>query len=825
MAVLSDHEVLRLLRQVDGDRVVLETRHRGVRATTRVLLHPIDPRLDALVRAVVTTGRGSVVGLPPPVMEVLEGYRVRLLLGHQPWLPDVVAAGVVTEAPFEVGEQPPTGRGFLFITTRWMEGATLDARWPELGEGARIDMAGRVAERLAVLHEARVAFGDLKPSNVVWGGGEVRLIDLDTLREVPGVDLGVRTTAATQEYAAPEQLHRRETYLASDVWAFGEMLSRLATGRGERAPGPFWGPLIYRCRHGVPSARPRAADLARYLLEGVPLPEDDLMVPVADVVEVVEEPVPVRRPKRTAPPAPVEPADDEEHVEPYVFEGPRPWVSRGTLLSAAVMVMALAVLGWTLVERERRKTQACEAVGKGWTAAEATGEIARTFADLSAELELCDNAVSRSIKLLRVAWPPLASSEVQPQLAEQVPGDGAGGAGALARFTIAAGRCLRSKTLDSCGDAVRPKEPIRGAWEDSAVEVRYEVLGFLPAQEVRDAFGPELKAAMAAQGTSSRVRVALLAIASNAGTNSDYLRLAAQIPDPTPAEEDVLFREAGRRCGAMVAAGGVESIRAFELCSPFLRTVPDFVGLADAVLEAEYRGIEAARSLLDPIYQYCLERAPSEKADVRGATACKRVAERLPTLFALIDLATVVRGRGGVFGFDQDLRLACLRAQFPKTTGLDFDGQLTCARVSDLPRRVAWARSWLTSDTDINIAVQVYSSILEECPDVQTAADSLLPAMRSGDPWCAVAIGRHLGCVVPLPTQVDGCVCETTSRQLWPPAKRIVATVPPKGGCAAAQRDGERCKDNEVPAHGGVWDALPPLAPPCVVDAPEEDRD
>jgi hypothetical protein len=287
MSSFSEHVVERVLREVKGDRVVLETRLRGVRATTRVLLAPVHANHHRPVEAMILQGRGSPVGLPPAVSDIIEAYRIRLRLPRADGLPDVLAAGVLTQPPAAGIPMPPADHGWVFVTTRWMEGRALDDAWLGADEPRRRWLAGQVAARLEMLHEARVSYGDLKPSNVVVDGDQVSLIDLDTLREMPDRDLGVRTTAATQEYAAPEQVQQRETFLASDVWAFGEMLARLITGlpaspTRAASAGNFWGPIIVRCQQHTPGSRPTAAELAGWLLQGRPLPDRELTARVAE---------------------------------------------------------------------------------------------------------------------------------------------------------------------------------------------------------------------------------------------------------------------------------------------------------------------------------------------------------------------------------------------------------------------------------------------------------------------------------------------------------------------------------------------------------------
>jgi hypothetical protein len=437
---LAEQHVEGVLREVDGDRVVLAARlASGQRCTTRVLLAPVDAHLDRLVRAVILSGRGSPVGLPASVTEIIEAYRIRLRLGDMEGLPAVLAAGVSDDPPAAVKARPAPGTGWVYVTTAWIEGRPLDAAWASSDEPTRRRLATGVAQRLANLHRERVCFGDLKPSNVIVHGEQVSLIDLDTLREVPERELGVRTTAATQEYAAPEQIARRETFLASDIWALGETLARLVTGEPASparltAAGPFWGPLIARCQAVTPGARPTADELVALLTNDVRLPDREVtariadpalipkFVPAAAAAEAPAPPTPpvpggeITRPVAPAPTLIEETSPSADEAWPTIPARPGPPMRRSpwVWIVAAVVVLLLVIAMGAYALHLRTRLESCERVEAQRAALKAQKTIQAQNKDpavltaivqnTEAELPICDSPEARGLYALARVW-------------------------------------------------------------------------------------------------------------------------------------------------------------------------------------------------------------------------------------------------------------------------------------------------------------------------------------------------------------------------------------------------------------------------------------
>lgn len=260
MIVIPNHTLVTRLALRPKQREVWQTQYGGRSCVTRVLIGDPQPKEFAgLIKSVVTGGRGSAVALAENVQLTIEGYRVATHLTttitSAPRWPRVLDAGL-------------TENGYVYVTTEWMEGQTLQRAKPA-DHQTRVLIAQSVANILATLHYANIAYGDLKADNLIIGpAGQVSLIDLDTMREVPGPLLAVPLRDLTPSWAAPEQRHDSQTYLASDLWAFGILIRELFA---EGVPEP-WQPLVDACRHPQPLERPQTASLlARMHVPSSPL--------------------------------------------------------------------------------------------------------------------------------------------------------------------------------------------------------------------------------------------------------------------------------------------------------------------------------------------------------------------------------------------------------------------------------------------------------------------------------------------------------------------------------------------------------------------------
>ncbi len=88
------------------------------------------------------------------------------------------------------------------------------------------DLGVRIADALAAAHAQGVLHRDVKPGNIIVGGGRARLIDL-SLAQAPGL---VPAGRGTPSYLSPEQGVGGFVSGASDVWGLGLTLFVAATG-------------------------------------------------------------------------------------------------------------------------------------------------------------------------------------------------------------------------------------------------------------------------------------------------------------------------------------------------------------------------------------------------------------------------------------------------------------------------------------------------------------------------------------------------------------------------------------------------------------------
>jgi len=263
MIAIPNHVAVARIGGVPGQREVWRTEYAGRACVTRIIARDrLHVNLAVTIRSIVVRGQGSAVNLPENVQLTIEGYRVaaRIPTLSGPVPGSATLAGVEPRWPQvrDAGLTAPDG--FVYITTEWIDGAPLHHLRPP--PHLRIGIARGVGRILAALHASNVAYGDLKAENLIIGpNGEVSLIDLDTMREVPGPRMAVPTRDLTMSWAAPEQREEQQTYLSSDLWAFGKLVRELFDGD---VP-VHWQELVDACWHRDPLLRPKTAALVARL--------------------------------------------------------------------------------------------------------------------------------------------------------------------------------------------------------------------------------------------------------------------------------------------------------------------------------------------------------------------------------------------------------------------------------------------------------------------------------------------------------------------------------------------------------------------------------
>ena len=129
--------------------------------------------------------------------------------------------------------------GSLFIVMEQIEGRTLH---DVLRQGGALEIeralsvAVQIAEGLNAAHDVSLVHTDIHPKNVLVLGDKdtVKLIGFERarLKNAGATDLLVPATQLTRtpEYAAPEQIQRREITKQTDIYAFGVVLYEMLTG-------------------------------------------------------------------------------------------------------------------------------------------------------------------------------------------------------------------------------------------------------------------------------------------------------------------------------------------------------------------------------------------------------------------------------------------------------------------------------------------------------------------------------------------------------------------------------------------------------------------
>jgi len=144
----------------------------------------------------------------------------------------------------DIGQQD----GIDFLVMEYLEGETLEQRFSKgpLPPEQTLRYGAEIAEALAKAHKLGVTHRDLKPSNVMLTKNGAKLMDFGLAKQAgpaPLADALTEMTVAqskltsegaivgTFQYMAPEQLEGKEADARTDIFAFGELLYEMATGK------------------------------------------------------------------------------------------------------------------------------------------------------------------------------------------------------------------------------------------------------------------------------------------------------------------------------------------------------------------------------------------------------------------------------------------------------------------------------------------------------------------------------------------------------------------------------------------------------------------
>ncbi|MDY2636357.1 MAG: protein kinase [Phascolarctobacterium sp.] len=118
-----------------------------------------------------------------------------------------------------------------YLVEEYFEGETLDVLLKKKGcldERSVIAIAEQVCEALLYLHKHDLVHRDVKPANILrQSNGQIRLIDLGSVRLCTAHEAGDTVALGTQGYAAPEQYGLETTDFRADVYALGVTLKEL----------------------------------------------------------------------------------------------------------------------------------------------------------------------------------------------------------------------------------------------------------------------------------------------------------------------------------------------------------------------------------------------------------------------------------------------------------------------------------------------------------------------------------------------------------------------------------------------------------------------
>src|SRR5215470_4330803 len=144
----------------------------------------------------------------------------------------------------DIGQQD----GVDFLVLELLEGETLEQRLMKgpLPPEQTLRYAAQIADALAKAHKRGITHRDLKPANVMLTKDGAKLMDfglakhsdrtlaaaaLDQMTMEEARLTGEGTIVGTFKYMAPEQLEGKEADARTDIFALGEVIYEMATGK------------------------------------------------------------------------------------------------------------------------------------------------------------------------------------------------------------------------------------------------------------------------------------------------------------------------------------------------------------------------------------------------------------------------------------------------------------------------------------------------------------------------------------------------------------------------------------------------------------------
>jgi len=138
--------------------------------------------------------------------------------------------------------------GLSFLVMELLEGETLEQRLSKgpLPSEQTVRYGAQIADALSKAHKLGFTHRDLKPSNIMLTKSGAKLMDFGLAKQSGPAPLAAALTEMTMEcskltgdgalvgtfqYMAPEQLEGKETDARTDIFALGEVLYEMATGK------------------------------------------------------------------------------------------------------------------------------------------------------------------------------------------------------------------------------------------------------------------------------------------------------------------------------------------------------------------------------------------------------------------------------------------------------------------------------------------------------------------------------------------------------------------------------------------------------------------